>query len=277
MVYNHENYNDVLAFLNNIRLKIINFGYLKTDSRWQHYNVKSSYSRLYIIKQGTGRIYNQKEKLLLNEKHVVIIPSDTICSYICDTHLEKYYFHFRAELYGQDLLEKSPVLYSSLPGDSSFNSLVDIARKAVSNHVKPILSLNALLLNIIANYVEFAGIALPRRNAFLSNVFAYINDNISLNLTVSDLARKFSGPELSLSAFSKRFTREAGMAPKNYINKILIRKAQDLLLTGDETIRSVAEKLKFDNPCYFSRFFKKQTGISPGAYRQVNSFLSKQV
>ena len=58
------------------------------------------------------------------------------------------------------------------------------------------------------------------------------------------------------------------MTPMQYIISVRIENAQRLLCTQDYNVTEVAAIVGYDNPLYFSRLFKKQTGISPTDYRK---------
>ncbi|MDB5156009.1 MAG: HTH-type transcriptional activator Btr [Mucilaginibacter sp.] len=47
----------------------------------------------------------------------------------------------------------------------------------------------------------------------------------------------------------------------------LLSEAKNLLIGADITVAEIAYQLGFENPPYFSRLFKKETGFSPVTYR----------
>lgn|SRR5690554_1754893 len=61
----------------------------------------------------------------------------------------------------------------------------------------------------------------------------------------------------------------ASQSPKEVIMKYFITEAQLLLTDVTLTISEVAYKLNFDDKSYFSRIFKKKTGITPAEFRKL--------
>lgn len=59
-----------------------------------------------------------------------------------------------------------------------------------------------------------------------------------------------------------------GTTAKLYIHKKLFEEAERLLVYTTLTVTEIAERLHFDSPSYFVRFFRKQTGITPLKYRE---------
>ncbi|PWJ40012.1 helix-turn-helix domain-containing protein [Sediminitomix flava] len=64
---------------------------------------------------------------------------------------------------------------------------------------------------------------------------------------------------------------ETGKTAVDQINLFLIEEAKNLLLAPEASISSTAYKLGFEYPQYFSRLFKKKTGMSPKAYIESTS------
>ncbi len=75
---------------------------------------------------------------------------------------------------------------------------------------------------------------------------------------------------LSSAQFYNLFRAHIGVTPLEYRDRLLLRRAKMLLETPEMTATEVSEMLGFSNGAYFSRFFKKHTGLSPTAYAAQN-------
>ncbi|WP_151736412.1 AraC family transcriptional regulator ['Paenibacillus yunnanensis' Narsing Rao et al. 2020] len=65
---------------------------------------------------------------------------------------------------------------------------------------------------------------------------------------------------------SKAFKQRTGMSPKQFLLHIRMDKAKELL-HGSWTIDSIASSVGFNDALYFSKQFRKYTGLSPSGYR----------
>lgn len=86
----------------------------------------------------------------------------------------------------------------------------------------------------------------------------------SLQLSLTDIAKSVN---LSYVQFSRRFKAATNMTPFDYIAKLRIKKARQLLSNTDLTIAEISAVMDFSSEYYFSNFFKKHLGISPSAFR----------
>jgi len=66
---------------------------------------------------------------------------------------------------------------------------------------------------------------------------------------------------------SRRFKALTGRSPIDYLIRLRIDKAQELLLTTEATLQEVAASVGYQDLFYFSRMFKKYTGTAPGQFR----------
>lgn len=73
---------------------------------------------------------------------------------------------------------------------------------------------------------------------------------------------------LSEYHFIRIFKKRTGMTPHQYLAKITVNKAMELLSTTDLNITEIAHVLGFNDNLYFSRFFKKETGRSPKNFKE---------
>ena len=92
----------------------------------------------------------------------------------------------------------------------------------------------------------------------------YIRSNYGKRITLSEVANVMG---FSPTYFSKNFKKRFGCTFSTYLNQVRIRASKSLLLTTDESIAAIAEKVGFDDPGYFARVFKKLSGVTPGYYR----------
>jgi len=95
----------------------------------------------------------------------------------------------------------------------------------------------------------------------------YYKENQQLEigaLTVPLLADKVS---LSPNYLSDLLRKETGRNAKEHIHQHIIHLAKNKLLNSSDSISEIAYDLGFNYPHYFSRLFKKQTGMTPQAYR----------
>lgn len=68
----------------------------------------------------------------------------------------------------------------------------------------------------------------------------------------------------------RRFKKETGMTPSAYLTQLRVEHAQRLLALSDRggyTIKQIGLMSGFHDPYYFSRVFKKVTGVSPNEYQ----------
>lgn len=102
----------------------------------------------------------------------------------------------------------------------------------------------------------------------VSEVISHIKMVPNLNITVSECADFCKMSKVHFSRFFKQIT---GMPPVQFVLKIRIDRAKELLDFTDKPIAEIAEACGFPDQNYFARTFKKITGMSPTQYRNVDN------
>lgn len=92
----------------------------------------------------------------------------------------------------------------------------------------------------------------------------YIMEHLNEDLSLIMLADKIY---LNPSYFSVLFKAKTGMNVSQFIKKERIRKAKSLLQDKKYRINEIARLVGYNNPAYFTKFFKSQMSISPQEYR----------
>jgi AraC-like DNA-binding protein len=84
------------------------------------------------------------------------------------------------------------------------------------------------------------------------------------NLSLEELAKLCN---LSLSSFKRQFKTIFQDSPTNYINHKKIEKAKELLKISNLSVSEVSYRIGIQDPQYFTRFFKKNVGITPSNFK----------
>ena len=93
----------------------------------------------------------------------------------------------------------------------------------------------------------------------------YFSDHYSEDISIDAYAASIG---VSASWFISQYKEYTGSTPMHYILSLRIAGAQNLLENTGNNISEIASLVGYDNPLYFSRLFKKQTGCSPSLYRK---------
>lgn len=99
-------------------------------------------------------------------------------------------------------------------------------------------------------------------NQIVTYLDAHYNEKISLDRIAQNMY-------LSPVYISKIFKEETGESPINYLIKIRLEKAKDMLSAPKaESIKTIANDVGYEDAYHFSKLFKKYYGISPLHYRK---------
>ena len=95
---------------------------------------------------------------------------------------------------------------------------------------------------------------------------------ISRRLETIDLGNLAEEVGISKEYLSKLFKQHEGIPVVEYILNIKVEAACNMLQYSDRQVQEIADYLSFGSLSYFSRIFKKKTGMSPQQYRkEMNS------
>jgi len=78
---------------------------------------------------------------------------------------------------------------------------------------------------------------------------------------------------MSVNDFSRKIKKSLGTSPSKIIQERVVLEAKRLLCFSDMPVKEIALKLNFEDEFYFSRYFKKQIGMSPKYFRQSHNSL----
>lgn len=101
----------------------------------------------------------------------------------------------------------------------------------------------------------------------IRRVLTFISTDLTADLSLKALAEQLN---VNSSYLSGLFKKEMGMPLTEYVNTARITQAQILLYTTDLPIKNIALQCGISDMYYFSRMFKRITGVTPKVYREMN-------
>lgn len=105
--------------------------------------------------------------------------------------------------------------------------------------------------------------SINRESALVNTIINYMIDHISNNITISDIV-KYSGS--NKTTISRAFHNSFGMSIMEYFINLKIDMAKKHLREDNYNISQISDILGYSGIHYFSRQFKKVTGMSPSEY-----------
>lgn len=102
-------------------------------------------------------------------------------------------------------------------------------------------------------------------NPNMTKLLEYIQNHYADPITLTGVARQF---HFNASYLSSYFTAHNGEGFSEYLNKVRLEKAMELLETTEKSISDISASVGYSDQSYFTKVFKKQTGISPSRYRR---------
>ena len=73
---------------------------------------------------------------------------------------------------------------------------------------------------------------------------------------------------MSRSSFYRKIKSITGMSPSEFLMKVRLNKAAEMLLQNDYIIKEVYEQIGFNSSSYFAKCFKEQFGMLPKDYQE---------
>ena len=99
----------------------------------------------------------------------------------------------------------------------------------------------------------------------VATVTDYIHRHLHEQIYISKLAEQVY---LNEQYLARLFKKSVGLSILEYVTQERLKLARELLLGTDYPINRVADSVGYDNYSYFTRLFKRETGMTPQEYRQ---------
>ena len=106
----------------------------------------------------------------------------------------------------------------------------------------------------------------PYDEQFMQKVMEFIEEQMdNAELTIDEFAEHLM---LSRTIFYRKLKSIIGLTPVDFIREVRIKRAAQLIDSGEYNFSQVAYMTGFNDPKYFSRRFKKIMGVTPTEYKE---------
>lgn len=105
----------------------------------------------------------------------------------------------------------------------------------------------------------------------VNDILHILDEHINENITIDEICFLTS---YGRSHIFREFKAATGKGVMEYFVYLKTEKAKKLLRENELSIKEISDLLAFDTPNYFSKTFRRLTGITPSAYKKRNTYSS---
>ncbi len=270
--------------------KIVTVHYYEFDKNFVFKGESHDFWEMVYIDKGRVQVRRDKENLILSQGKIIFhrpnefhsikaldsAPNFFVVSFVCNsplmTYLEKYHTVLNKTLHGfiSSVIKEAENTYVIPKNDPALKKLIKKDTAPIGGEQLIKTYLEQFLIFLIRNIVKKEEPnVFPTKESMethlVSSAKRLIEEKAEEPFRVNDLCIALG---YSKSYLSKLFHEQTGETIANFAVRQKIKRAKQLIREGNLNFAQISEKLSFDNPQYFSRVFKRITGMSPTEFKQ---------
>ena len=231
----------------------------------------------YLLKSGE-LIFFQPNEFHSLEARELSAPNHTVVSFVSNSKAMKYFKNKIIALNSQErkllsiLLREGLSAYTPIEKQPPISGMVERENAPIGAVQMTFNLLEEFLITLLRRSESGISIrtrlvlpmyyeSLPER---IKEIAKFMEQNIRRSLSVSEIAKQFL---LSESGLKKLFSRDAGCGVTDFFNNMKIEKAKEYIRLNEMNFTQISDELGFSSIHYFSRLFKKKTGMTLTEYR----------
>ncbi|MCM3135726.1 AraC family transcriptional regulator [Paenibacillus polysaccharolyticus] len=237
----------------------------RSTPNWMIEDATTNFIDLTYFTNGKALYQVNDEYVEVNQGDLICIPQDSRRSATTDANnpIESFAVNFQLYDIKGNHVELPFPLVSHIGFSeellSLYNELTLVWLKKVPGFE---IKARALLLMILHQYFNrfYYRVHVQNVDSRIQKSITYILNNLHHPIKVDELAH-IAG--VTTAYYGTLFKKYTGSSVKEYINKMKISNAENILLSGEFSVRDAAYKCGFEDTFYFSKLFKKIKGYPP--------------
>lgn len=261
-------------YFEDLQVNVTMAGHVRVPSDWKHHNHITANNCLYYFLEGEGTLQIRNSSFSPRSGDLFVLPAGALISYSTspDNPYRQMFCHFDATVGKIPLFQliDTPLhisLSDQLQAETLFGRLIE---RFHSGNAFAGLAVKAAIFELL----QFIWEQEPQKpSATVSpaaqrwnDILSYIDNHADGPLTIDQIADNFN---YSPNYFFRYFKSAFGISPHQYIIKIRMEKAKQLLLTTDWTTARIASELGMERS-HFSRLFLASTDMTPRQFRSLH-------
>jgi AraC-like DNA-binding protein len=255
-----------------------------------------NYYELYFQTSGTRTYFCNNSYYTINENSLIVTRPNVLHQFEGGP-FERYLIGVDADIFSQSQLQFLNKLNDKIVVSinekyvkeikETINELIKIEQSIIQDKSMIITIKLGFLLHLlfVAQMGEIAPMVRLKTEELgytiaptIAKIIKFLEDNYQKNISLDALSEIY---QLSKTWICKSFLKATNMTIFEYKTMLQINKAKSLLRSSDLSVEKISKKLGFSVSRYFSKVFKKHTGVSPLQYRKQfrpvdNTILNKK-
>lgn len=228
---------------------------------------------LHYVMSGRGIFYCNQKKIMAEKGSLVVINSNELHRGIVeDKNMKAFVMIFELSAFSREVAHAGIVFRNLIEDDTRIQGMMrEFSKECENQEIGYKLACKGILYQLITylmrNYavLKLNEIENSKRNKNLirlNTVIQYIQEHYTETISNQTLAEMV---HLSEDRFNHLFKESMGISPLNYVNDIRLKKADNLLKTGEYTVGEAASMAGFGDINHFGRLFRKKYGCTPSS------------
>lgn len=243
-------------------------------------NGRGDYQLLYISSGCAHFYFDGKDRIVQEGNMVLYRPYETqLYNYDSADKPESYWVHFTGSdvtriLDNFGLTKNENVFFTGVSPDYEwyFRQMIrELRLKRIGYEEFLNMDLRYIFLTINRFIREKNDVGVGMLDE-IERATYYFNEHYNQQIVIEEYAKSRA---MTANWFTQNFKKITRLTPMQYILSLRITNAKNLIDNTDYNMTKVAELVGYDDSMYFSRVFKKHTGMSPTEYKKRNTSYNK--